>query len=296
MTMSIPGTARAIWALGEGTQAFRDSDPQFADRLQKSARRTYAHLDTLMSEYGIIERENGFPQPQWLVYRSAGDATSELMLGLIALAESASDGREREYVSKFAEGLVAMQQGEATHFPYGAFLSWKNVWHGWGNSQAHALLLASALLPDKKLFEAARLEADHFYSYLAGKEYPQEFVFHVPGSENKIEKKQFPQIAYGFRPMVMAALTLFRQTREKKYAGAAARYASWFLGNNIASTPMYDPRTGRCFDGIQSAEVINRNAGAESTIEALLVMLEIDKTPEAFTAITRFWTDRDSRN
>ena len=35
---------------------------------------------------------------------------------------------------------------------------------------------------------------------------------------------------------------------------------------------MYDPATGRCYDGINSPVDINRNSGAESTIEALLAL------------------------
>ena len=40
---------------------------------------------------------------------------------------------------------------------------------------------------------------------------------------------------------------------------------------------MYDPQTGRGYDGINDTASINRNAGAESTIEALLTLQAIEK-------------------
>ena len=59
--------------------------------------------------------------------------------------------------------------------------------------------------------------------------------------------------------------------------------ASWFFGNNMAGVPMYDPATGRCFDGLNGTVEwrINRNAGAESTIEALLALLAVSRSPLA---------------
>ncbi len=44
---------------------------------------------------------------------------------------------------------------------------------------------------------------------------------------------------------------------------------------------MYDPHTGRCFDGINSTDKINENSGAESTIEALLTLIRIEQNPTA---------------
>jgi hypothetical protein len=50
---------------------------------------------------------------------------------------------------------------------------------------------------------------------------------------------------------------------------------------NAAQAQMYDPKTGRGFDGILSEKEINRNAGAESTIEALYAILEVEANPVA---------------
>ena len=44
---------------------------------------------------------------------------------------------------------------------------------------------------------------------------------------------------------------------------------------------MYDSTNGRCFDGIRDSATLNRNSGAESTIEALATMVEVDQLPLA---------------
>jgi hypothetical protein len=59
-------------------------------------------------------------------------------------------------------------------------------------------------------------------------------------------------------------------TKEDKYLQIAEELGSWFMGKNAAGQIMYDPSTGRGYDGINNVTDINRNAGAESTIEALL--------------------------
>ncbi len=43
---------------------------------------------------------------------------------------------------------------------------------------------------------------------------------------------------------------------------------------------MYDPATGRTYDGLSADGVVNRNSGAESTIHGLLSMLALDARPE----------------
>jgi hypothetical protein len=42
---------------------------------------------------------------------------------------------------------------------------------------------------------------------------------------------------------------------------------------------MYNPQTGRCFDGINDKTTINKNSGAESTIEALLTLEALEENP-----------------
>ncbi|NUM77441.1 hypothetical protein HUU40_24030, partial [candidate division KSB1 bacterium] len=88
--------------------------------------------------------------------------------------------------------------------------------------------------------------------------------------------ERYSQIAYALRPMIVGALRLAESTNDPRFAELAADLAQWFFGKNAAQAQMYDPQTGRGFDGILSEKEINRNAGAESTIEALYAILEVE--------------------
>ncbi len=89
--------------------------------------------------------------------------------------------------------------------------------------------------------------------------------------------KNEPQIAYGIRPMVFACMKAYEVTGDTKYKTRANQLATWFSGQNPAHAAMYDPATGRGYDGISNSNQINRNSGAESTIEALLTMQAIEE-------------------
>ena len=60
----------------------------------------------------------------------------------------------------------------------------------------------------------------------------------------------------------------------------AALAAGWFFGANPAGEHAYDPATGVTVDGIEPDGLINRNAGAESTIHAQLTMIALDGEPK----------------
>jgi multiple sugar transport system substrate-binding protein len=92
----------------------------------------------------------------------------------------------------------------------------------------------------------------------------------------------FPQIAYGLGPIVEGYLALAEATGDQRYAVYAGLMAAWFTGSNPAGVPMYDAKTGRTFDGIDGPAPIklNRNAGAESTVEALLALQAVTGNPE----------------
>ncbi len=74
--------------------------------------------------------------------------------------------------------------------------------------------------------------------------------------------------------MVEAAVEAFDVTKEKRYAEIATIVFGWFLGKNSAKTMVYNPETTGCFDGI-TAEELNMNQGAESSISYLLARLRL---------------------
>ena len=100
----------------------------------------------------------------------------------------------------------------------------------------------------------------------------------------------YPQIAYGVGSVVEGYLALADATGEPRYAVFAGLTAGWFLGANPARLSMYDEKTGRTFDGIDGPTPlkVNRNAGAESTIEALLALQRVDQQSRRRRSIMRY--------
>ena len=77
--------------------------------------------------------------------------------------------------------------------------------------------------------------------------------------------------------MVFACLEAYRITQDIRYAEQAGKIACWLFGDNIEKTQMYFLQSGICYDGITDKQAVNRNSGAESTIEALLIMQAIEQ-------------------
>jgi hypothetical protein len=65
-----------------------------------------------------------------------------------------------------------------------------------------------------------------------------------------------------------ACASAFRITRESSWMTAVGLAWNWFLGDNDSATPMFDPRTGAGYDGLER-HGRNLNQGAESTLAML---------------------------
>jgi hypothetical protein len=76
---------------------------------------------------------------------------------------------------------------------------------------------------------------------------------------------QFDQQGIDVMAMILFYQQAFRVTREQRYLDRMYQCYQWFLGVNDLETPLYDPSTGGCADGLHS-EGINFNQGAESTL------------------------------
>ena len=88
------------------------------------------------------------------------------------------------------------------------------------------------------------------------------------------------QIAYGADATLQNLVRTGEASGRSGFLDLAGIAAAWYFGNNPAGEPMYDPETGRTYDGINPDGVINRNSGAESTIHGLLSMLLLDEHPD----------------
>ncbi|MCB0263795.1 MAG: glycoside hydrolase family 9 protein [Calditrichaeota bacterium] len=263
---------RSLWALAEAYPFYQKNDPDFAKTLDETIQKMMPEIDALLENYPQIEMANGFPKPQWIPY-GAADQSSVLLLGLTAYHRTTGDAQIAEKMRKIGEGIIKMQLNHEGFFADGALLSWENVWHAWGNSQAHALINAGMALQDAAMIDAGVKEVRLFQPYLLAQNFIREIRFTRNGDDISAEKTvKFEQIAYDIRPMVMAALAAHQATGEQQYTDQAAQLMQWFFGKNPAGAVIYDAATGRGYDGINDAKTVNRNSGAESTIESLLAL------------------------
>ncbi len=267
---------RAFWALSN----YNGNDHVIAEKAKLACDKLAENLFQLYLNQPLNnDTIEGIEIPAWLPLNNAGDQAAVLILGLESYYQQVNkDERSLKLIELFADGLLQTQKGDAENFPYGAYLSWENLWHAYGNSQAFAMLKAGQLLDREDYIESALLEVDHFYLYLMEKHFPAFFnLKKINGVLTISDSQQFPQIAYGFRPMIWACVEAYKITGKQEYFDRAKQIVSWFTGKNIADQKMYDPSTGRCFDGIVSETEVNKNAGAESTVEALLSLQSFDQ-------------------
>jgi len=268
--------ARGVWAMGKAYETMRVADPSFALILKERLERVLPHLDVVLERRGETGTVQGYLIPRWLLKGAAADATSEMMLGLIAWYRAKPDSALGEMIRAFTEGLILMQEGDMKRFPYGLHRSWGKEWHMYGNGQTQALASAGVLLGDSMMIASAEREARGFYTRLLIQGFMKWMDLADPEG-----RKEYEQIAYGIRPMAVGLLRTYEATGRREYAVMAGLAAAWLMGNNSLGQRIYDPATGRCFDGISDPESLNRDSGAESTIEALLTLIEIERYPES---------------
>ena len=268
---------RAVWAILNGYRTFINIDQQYADSLKQQLESIIPLIKNYLPKTDSTKIVEGVTVPAWLPYESASDQAALINICLTEYISEFNDTSFVPYINKLANGIILMQKGSTTEFPYGAILCFDNLWHGWGSVQAYSLLLAGKVLENQRYIDAALFEIDNFHHYLIEKKFIQEFTIKKTDSGYEIlYEKEYPQIAYQLRAMLFASVEAFKVTGNKKYLNFSEQILQWFKGQNSAKTPMYDPLTGRGYDGIRDAATVNKNAGAESTIEALLSMLQFE--------------------
>ena len=276
--------ARTVWALGEGYAAFAGQDPQFAGFLEDRLALAVDALERqVLSRYGRWEISDGRRVPAWLVVDGA-DASAEAVLGLSSYVQTAPAGTELRRraataLGRFAEGIAAMSAGDTRYWPYGALLPWTHsgsIWHAWASQMPSALAGAAGVLDRPALLRPAVRDSGTFTPYLLTSTGPVNGLLPSPSDRT--------QIAYGVDSRLQSLLAVGEQARAPGFVDLAGITAAWYFGANPAGEAMYDPSTGRTFDGINGDGVINRNSGAESTIHGLLSMLALDARPSLAAA------------
>lgn len=250
-------------------------DAMLAARMQAASARLVGNLERdLLALPHSTTLAAGISVPSWLPAESGADQAAEAVLALLPYYRRTGSTDTRRLIVALADGMLLMQKGDAGHYPYGMFLSWRNTWHAWGNQQAYALLLAGQAL-DRPAYQGAALEeVDHFYPYLLDTGLAEAIELRAAAASTgglaEQSRRRFPQIAYGLRPMIYASLKAYALTGAPRYLATATRLGSWLSGRNDAGSAIYQPASGIAFDGIVGPGQLNRNSGAESTVEALL--------------------------
>ena len=265
-----------------------DVYPQYAGKYMAAIRKTINSIKEYLISNGDVEEIEGFNIPNWLPYKYASDQASLIIICLSNYYEIVKDEKVLDLINDLAGGIMLMQINDKDSEYNGAFLSWMNIWHAWGNLQSASLLAAYRLTDNPDYLHGALYEIDNFYSYLYKIKYLNDFSLRKENNKLiELERKQYSQIAYGIRPMVFAALEAYDIAGDQKYAMAAANYAGWLFGDNIMNAQIYFYETGVCFDGLNE-NILNKNSGAESTIEALLLLQEIERYKIAYTRLINY--------
>lgn len=264
---------RALWALGEGVRVFDAVDADYADRLAEAFVRTEAALANGLGNYGEYLDVHGFRVPAWIPSSEATIASIGL-LGLAAYYEARPNETTADVLTKIADGVAQYRLGDGLTYPFGMHPARANApgfWHNWGAHMPHALAEAGRVMGREDWIESAAQTANSFLL--------RHLVFE-PFRHIGVVPDRLEQIAYGTNMLVQAYAGLYRATGEQRYAQLAGLAASWFFGNNMAGVTMYDPASGRTFDGINGPASwrVNRNSGAESTIEGLMAMNTLART------------------
>jgi hypothetical protein len=271
--------ARTIWALGEGYADFRDADPSFAEFLKERLDLSIAALQRqTLSRYGSHLQIDGRTTPAWLVVDGA-DASAEAVLGLAAYVEAGGPDTARTALRQLSEGIAALQDGDARHWPFGAVQPWALSlanWHAWASQMPAALARAGDALGEGDFTAAAARDSGTFDPWLLTSGGPD---------NGRLPTRVDPtQIAYGVDSRLQSLLATADVTGRTGPKRLAAIVGAWYFGANAWGQPAYDPATGRTVDGISGTGVPNLNGGAESTIHGLLSMLALDAHPAVAAA------------
>ncbi|CAN5592518.1 hypothetical protein BH23CHL7_BH23CHL7_20040 [soil metagenome] len=269
--------ARGQLALAHGYGVFRSIDEALAARLRDGYMLGEAALERALEESSAADAHlHGVRQPSGLL-NGGTDVSSLALLGLAEWQAVDPSERTRRLAFRLAQAVVETRAGDGLNYPFGlrpSSTSSTAFWHAWGAHEVEALARAGAVFARADWIRAAEAEAETWYGRLLTDGMLRE-VGVLP--------RRYDQIAYGQAPIVRGLAQLAAATGDDRYRRLAGLAAAWFEGDNAAAVAMYDAATGRGFDGIlgSTALRINRNAGAESTIEALLALLAVVDDPVA---------------
>ncbi len=239
---------RALWSLGKAVSFLADP----------------GHLDASTSLFKkALDASEAFRSPRAIAFS---------LVGMNAYLEKFSgDSNVRRIREELAERLFRQFQNNATdNWP------WPEDSLNYANGKLpHALVLSGLRTNRKDMLDmglaalgwllAIQTENRHF----------------APIGSNGWHEKNGPRARFDQQPveanaMIEACVEAFNATRDKFWFDSAVMCFNWFLGHNDLNISLYDPKTGGCRDGL-SANGVNRNEGAESTLAWLLSLMTLQK-------------------
>jgi len=150
----------------------------------------------------------------------------------------------------------------------------------------HALLISGRSLSRQDMIDTA-LET---LGWLAELQHADEGHFVPIGNRGFYprggERARFDQQPIEAHGMVSACMEAYRTTGDERWKVEAQLAFDWYVGRNDLRSPIYDPRTGGCCDGLEPNHV-NPNEGAESTLAFLLSLVEMRRAEQALETTSR---------
>lgn len=103
-------------------------------------------------------------------------------------------------------------------------------------------------------------------------------VIPAPGWQHHAPRTRHDQQPIEVAALADACATAATVTGEPSWHAAVRQAAAWFLGDNDARTPMWDPATGGGYDGL-TPQGPNLNQGAESTLALIATLQQARRLP-----------------
>ena len=259
---------RALWAMGFAYNLFSklNIEKEFRDTLASRIEKALAKAIRTINKSDIYENFIAWKVPArgyWLL-EDGTDASAEAVIGASLYYEISKSERAKWVVEKLCKAISTYQFGDEDEFPFGMHPSFTPnlyIWHSWGSRQSYALLIAGKIFNRSDWIESARKEIDCFY---------KKMLLSIDLTDIKPYPERNDQINYGITPIVQTFVEYGNITGDTTYNMMGGLYASWWLGNNIANSPVYDPQTGRFYDAVKKDGSMNLNSGAESVAEGLI--------------------------
>jgi hypothetical protein len=153
---------------------------------------------------------------------------------------------------------------------------WFDTTMTYANGQLCSSLIEAARMTGLPEFREVGLESLEFLcrSCFMGEVYApigQNGWHNRDGSRSLFDQQ--PEDAFS---MMQALESAYNLTGDGHYVERAAKVFSWFMGNNLIGTRVYDDSSGGCHDGL-TPNGVNQNEGAESTLSYIGARLIMER-------------------